>query len=572
MHKEQRKFRADENLVLQVIKRQAGTLAKAVLEGVMNSVDAGAAVIDVTLTSGVMTITDNGKGFASAKDIEQVFEVFGHPHELDANGVSVDAKYGTFRIGRGQLFAFGRNTWRTNTFCMETDINTMGLNYTLQQKLPKQAGCSVTVHLYDTLDAHARDTVIDDITRLCRYIPQKLILNGKAINMDPATQKWDIVHDLAYIRKTVAANRWSADAGLEIYQQGVFVENIPAREFGLEGTVVIRQGVQLNFARNQVIRSCSLWKKITALLRETGLKEAAKKARLSKHEANMYVRAFASGDVTDDKFRSIACLPDTNGRLWSLERLEQIARSSSTSASFHAVAGQVQVGFGQSGCRKADAVMQRKLALVLDDNVRNWFDASPQVVIDRFNESVPRRTVLRERSDFLKLVDYTKLLDAGDDHAILPEQALTPKERLVLDVMQRNSHCLCSGARNGSREIHIGTSTTALGWTDGATYIAVARDYLKTLNLALERDWHKLSVLLIHESCHMEPDSGTHNHTPDFYEDFHETVFNTGAELGRKMFLANYKLLNNLTRKNKAVRNHVNLEAEAYVLTQLTAQ
>jgi len=36
---EQRKFQMHEKLLLDVIKRQAGTLQKAVLEGVMNSED-----------------------------------------------------------------------------------------------------------------------------------------------------------------------------------------------------------------------------------------------------------------------------------------------------------------------------------------------------------------------------------------------------------------------------------------------------------------------------------------------------------------------------------------------------
>jgi hypothetical protein len=45
------KFRAHDNHLRNTVLRQAGTLWKAVLEGVMNSVDAGATYCNVTLTS-----------------------------------------------------------------------------------------------------------------------------------------------------------------------------------------------------------------------------------------------------------------------------------------------------------------------------------------------------------------------------------------------------------------------------------------------------------------------------------------------------------------------------------------
>jgi len=54
------KFRAHDALILDVIMRQAGTLAKAIAEGIMNAVDANATRADVTLTSDTLLITDNG--------------------------------------------------------------------------------------------------------------------------------------------------------------------------------------------------------------------------------------------------------------------------------------------------------------------------------------------------------------------------------------------------------------------------------------------------------------------------------------------------------------------------------
>jgi hypothetical protein len=47
---ETRAFQIDHNkLLLDVIRRQAGTLSKAILEGVMNAVDAGATRCDISI-------------------------------------------------------------------------------------------------------------------------------------------------------------------------------------------------------------------------------------------------------------------------------------------------------------------------------------------------------------------------------------------------------------------------------------------------------------------------------------------------------------------------------------------
>lgn len=51
---ETRRFGMAPELLLDVIKRQAGTPAKAVLELVMNAVDAGATRCEVTLTTAVL--------------------------------------------------------------------------------------------------------------------------------------------------------------------------------------------------------------------------------------------------------------------------------------------------------------------------------------------------------------------------------------------------------------------------------------------------------------------------------------------------------------------------------------
>ena len=61
-------FEMDGNLLLNVIKRQAGSLHKAVLEGVMNGIEAGASALNMRYDPdkghGQLIISDDGRGIA----------------------------------------------------------------------------------------------------------------------------------------------------------------------------------------------------------------------------------------------------------------------------------------------------------------------------------------------------------------------------------------------------------------------------------------------------------------------------------------------------------------------------
>jgi len=64
-----KKLAAHDNLVYMVIKRQAGPLGKAALEGVMNSIDAGATRIDIHMTSDRLVIIDDGTNYNNTRVI-----------------------------------------------------------------------------------------------------------------------------------------------------------------------------------------------------------------------------------------------------------------------------------------------------------------------------------------------------------------------------------------------------------------------------------------------------------------------------------------------------------------------
>lgn len=82
---QRRNLKAHPKLIMDVIRRQAGTLHKAVLEGVMNAIEAGADRVDITFNrkdgKAFLTISDNGKGIMTPDAIENFFETFGTPHD-----------------------------------------------------------------------------------------------------------------------------------------------------------------------------------------------------------------------------------------------------------------------------------------------------------------------------------------------------------------------------------------------------------------------------------------------------------------------------------------------------------
>ena len=124
---------AHEKFIIASMKRQAGTVEKAVLELVMNSIEAQLDAQGRTNPkkppqvwieyidegNGKLIVRDPGRGFRNRQEIMNWFAMFGTPHDE-----SEGKKWAEFRMGRGQAFSFGKNTWRTGKFLMVYDLET----------------------------------------------------------------------------------------------------------------------------------------------------------------------------------------------------------------------------------------------------------------------------------------------------------------------------------------------------------------------------------------------------------------------------------------------------------------
>src|SRR5690606_27075562 len=104
--------------------------------------------------------------------------------------------------------------------------------------------------------------------------------------------------------------------------------------------------------------------------------------------------------------------------------------------------------------------------------------------------------------------------------------SLTAKERFLLEFL-RSTYRRCFDWRGPHpRRLVAGESETAEAWTDGATYIAIRRDHIKSAeNL---NGWLYIAELLHHEQTHQDPTTDQHTHTPEFYHAFHDGVLRDG--------------------------------------------
>jgi len=520
---EKRTFKSHANLLYDVVMRQAGTLEKSILEGIMNSIDKGANKVVIELTNEHYSITDNGEGIKTAQELEEFFQTFGTPHELDEDGFSTDARFARFRIGRGQIFAFGANKWTTNQFQMIVDIKRRGLEdwdlLTYPDSLHQ--GCKVEVELYDTLSASDILEAKNRITQFCKYVEEEVILNEKQINTPPSSLTWDDENELAYFKQSKSDYK-----GLEIYQQGVYVETIPPDTFGISGIIVTKAELKLNQARNQVMRSCNRWKKVQELLQEKGDDNIKTKKELNEFEKSKILADVAKGITTlfsDSKGKTYRLFRDCSRKDWSANMISQaISRGVLQPTASNAI----PITFGNCFGKKEDKVSQHRTAIVLTEQLLVTTGFTPE----EFITNILSRLV-EKRIELIDLEEAYQKIYQESVYQILPKKDLKLVEKILLKSLQNGSwyiayHLKCKGYLDNKapcRPVHIGKSNVADGWTDGENYIAINQEFLQGLPYPYNvTSWCKIAHLILHEYLHESEDVETHIHTPEFYRNFHD--------------------------------------------------
>lgn len=245
-------FELDPQIIHHIIYSQAGSLGKAIIELIMNSVDAGATAVALQISSEGFSCKDDGQGFASRDDVLRYFGRFGTPHQ------DGDATYGRFRLGRGQIMAHARTFWHSRCWQMTVDTREMGYNYELEVPGVDENGCAISGEWYEPLSNEERMSCIQEIRDLIRYTPVIVYLNDSVISRLPAQEKWDAEDDEAWYRLR-------DDGAVSIYNQGVLVRHDPGSLWGVGGLIVSKKPLALNVSRTEILRkTCPIWKKIAA--------------------------------------------------------------------------------------------------------------------------------------------------------------------------------------------------------------------------------------------------------------------------------------------------------------------
>lgn len=542
MPSERRTFVMHENLLRDVIQRQAGSIGKAVLEGVMNLIEAGATEGNVTLEPSRIVIRDNGRGFETRDEILEAFEVFGKSDERKAKA----GRWAEFQMGRGQLMAFGKTTYRTRTFEMVVDIGQEArgsVGYELRQGLDDLPGCTVTVDLFEELDEWSVVHTIDEIKRAIRYVDVPVTLNGTVVTVDPSTEKWSFQDENAYYR--VATQKTE----LELYNLGVFVSS--NTYWGVGGVIVSKKRLALNFARNDVLSNCAVWKAVLKEFKKrTGAAVLEKKAPTAK-DVQFIVEELLEGRFPIERVMNANLLRDANGRRLSPSDLVRRILCIGYNAEDIRITA---FALDHAKSDKADYAMHSRPWLILDAEFCNEAFGAFQNA-DVFDELADLGEVLhltacairggaeqfeRVRSAFRPVEAMYRDLDFKT--TIIPDAKLSRDEATVMTALRGANRELARVCSEQPRKLVVGVSEGSLAWTDGSR-IVIDRQFLRH---SIARQHGLLSMLhtLLHEYTHAR--AQLDGHDLEFYKRFHDAAMRVApahnAILSRVMRVANNRL------------------------------
>lgn len=359
-------FEATEGLLHDVMRKQAGTVEKAVLEAIMNSVDAGAETVKHQVSVDQLILEDDGAGL-TRDEVLEYFKKFG----LKDDDVH-EKEFGKFRMGRGQIFNFGVNIWHSGDNLMVVDLNneethidaslvgdydddevlreeegqlvldSSGLGFNLLNASEQYDGCRIEVDLFNELDSMAE--TIAGIKEQTRFIPWlhdiQYELNGS-----------EIYQEFEYSDETPRAyyliGKDAFGTTTEVYNKGAYVKSESLTK--TRSVVVSKEDLDVNFARNDVLDSCEVFSVIKQELSQMTVEYLIDTDEMQDQERRWLLEQATGDDRLIDKIKAIPLVPDVMGQMRSLNGLKN-----------------KKITFAKADHRLAEKAMKRKGTIVLD--------------------------------------------------------------------------------------------------------------------------------------------------------------------------------------------------------------
>ena len=546
-------FELDPQIIHHIIYSQAGSIGKALIELIMNSVDANAKTVHLEVSNSGFSIKDDGHGFASREDVLRYFGRFGTPH------MEGDATFGRFRLGRGQIMAHASTAWESNSWKMTVDTRSMGYAYDLDEMADSNPGGQVIGTWYEPLGEREFLTAVQELRDLVRYTPVTVHLNGRVITKLPTEESWEFEDDTAYYRLR-------REGAMAIYNQGVLVRHDPGHYWGVGGIVVSKKAIALNVSRTEILRKpCPIWKHIARQLKALATDFLAKddprrKSENSRHLAAKTVLAGGDGLLKiADKEEVITLLP--GARHVSFANFAKMASS----------ARAVAIVSSGADLARAETIAASGLALIVHPRTIERFEAyDPLKLEDSFRrvqanireacdavqqsgERIPwavssfsmnplnfvsydvLRTNFVDRMEVIKddelkdkelrrawtslrwcLQQYVELMRGSDAEGQLYINRGGGVYRRRNDPSSRHGSCWVQ-----NMPILLGRSNVAQAWTDGQSYIAINIDVVKRLSKDGLNAASYMFSLVEHELAH-HGDSVDAVHDEMFYSRFHD--------------------------------------------------
>lgn len=537
--KETKRFQISPNMIFHTINNQAGSIEKAILECLMNAVDAGATKVEVDFNENGIdySVKDNGKGFRTKKEIEDCFGVFGFDHGTPEQN---HRTYGTFGIGRAQLWAFSKNIWKTNEFILDVDIKNKGLDYDLIESSEKVKGCHILGNFYERQSASTIQNISRELIKLALYLPIDFFLDGKLVSKKCSEATWDHETDKAYVK-------FNETGDLKIYNQGVYVMSYPNYKFGKGGVINSKVALTLNTARNDILLAqCEVWKNIRSFVEEKTIKDTVKKEVFNSDQSKTLFLKWIDADLHSDDIMDKKIFPDVKGKYVSLKYISKFK----------------QVTISKTkGSQIGENIQNKKLAFVFSPDVLGYMTDDAEDFINLLNKALARDCNYEWNKKVLTYQSFDKVSQTiNGNFDVLEPKKLTKKQKVHLEILETMSHrvsSLISDINRKSfddvvrpRQIRIGvTDLSAEAWTDGMSYISFSAKFLsENMEKGLGGMLRVLNVM-VHEYLHNKPSTDDHIHSFEFYEKFHDILTDYARELTQFQKEAGLRLTH-LYRKN----------------------
>lgn len=516
-------FSVDKSILRNLILQQAGSLQKAIMELVMNEIDAKATVVDIVVSNDFkrVIVSGNGVGFSSVEDIEKHFGNFGFAHDTDEEQ-SMNRLYGRYGLGRGQIFAFGKSHWETNSFSMDVDFKSWDpkatdLPYILSvYKDTIITGCKVETFLYNPMSVGERNQLQSELKRMLRYTPQTVRLNGSQINLLPNEVKW--THKTKHLLFKMSAGT----GGLSIFNEGVFVCTLRHSLFGISGDLTSDgHAFDVNMARNDIQQTtCKLWPTIKPFL--TPLAAKKMKSALTDDDREHMLRAFFAGEIKFKEIEKKKLIPVISGNYMTMDQLinHSDLRMTLAPTAFS------NIGVKLHSMKRAAVISPALLnTLGLDDLASFIGSIISALEAEEKNgsDSIYQLSIMKDKLLRVQELDFNALASAmNDSHTIVDTKKLSKLEACKLKSLNRLNQALAKEIlKTPPRTLFAGESKTAAAWTDGVSYIALRKVFVETAFSCGMGHLLKVAEILIHEYIHENNSDADHDHDKDFYLTYH---------------------------------------------------